>query len=70
MKFILVAGLLATSVVALPQPAPTATVPKATVAKVAGPLLSEKDPFQLPDFGKLASQLGIDPAKATPDANG
>jgi hypothetical protein len=71
MKIVAVTGLLATIVSALPQAPPTATVPIAVEPKAAGPIPSGKLPFfQFPDLAKLASQLGVDPAKATLEPSG
>jgi hypothetical protein len=75
MKFITVVTLLATAVAALPQapagaPAASATTPTVTTPKALGPIPSGIFPFSFADLGKLASSLGIDPAKATPDPSG
>jgi hypothetical protein len=75
MKGAIITLLLSTVAIALPQgPAlgSASTTPTTTTSpRVIGQL--PKDglkgvPFQ--DFGELASQLGFDPAKATPDPSG
>jgi hypothetical protein len=81
MKSLIVTILVASIAYALPQvPPPSPVVPIANNPTTAGPTAPSpktigqlpKDGISLPypDFGQLASLLGFDPAKATPDASG
>ena len=70
MKSIVLAILLAGIAHALPSPPPAGTPPPPT-PKVIGEL--PKDGLKAmpyPNFDELASQLGFDPSKATPDGKG
>jgi hypothetical protein len=82
MKDVFVTLCLSTIAIALPQTFPelSSAAPIAPKPSITNPPVTPKVPGKLPkdglnglpfpDFGELASQLGFDPAKATPDPSG
>ena len=69
MKTAIITFVLSAVVIALPQAPAAQYPPTATSPKVPGQFPKGGiNPFQ--SFGQLASQLGFDPAKATPDPKG